>query len=200
VAVEHANAPAVVGAVVVVAVGLMTTVAVSCNPMLSVTVSVAVAKPQAGGVTVAVAELAFCSISDGPLVCAQLYVVTDRPAAAAPLPCSCAICPATTLAGAFTPAIGRSAAFTAPCALAMPTPHVLPSSVQMHSACCRSLEPVGTWHTGGAIAAPTELCGYGNAPSFRRARIWHEFRFALAEAMSAAMPETTGAEKLVPRL
>jgi hypothetical protein len=57
VAVEQASPPAVADAVVVIEVGLTTTVAVSCSPMLSVTVSVAVARPHAGGVTVAVAEL-----------------------------------------------------------------------------------------------------------------------------------------------
>src|SRR5215469_12135412 len=121
--------------------------------------------------------------------------------AALPLASSATLAPGLTAAGSATAAIGRSAAVSAAGALAMPAPQVCPSRVQMHSDCCRSLAFAGTWHIGGwAATASRDVCGKGVEPSLRRAISWQELSLVFAALISAAMPETTGAEKLVPML
>ena len=71
------------------------------------------------------------------------YDATVRPQAAAlPVAFSATGCPALTLAGVVTAAIGRAAALTAPSALAMPAPQV--SVVQLHSLGWRSVWLAGT--------------------------------------------------------
>ena len=76
----------------------------------------------------------------------------------------------------------------------MPAPHVL--VVQLHSLTCTSFGPVGTWHIGMVGSAD---CGNGVvAPSRSRARNCAALRLPLAPAISATMPETIGAAKLVP--
>jgi hypothetical protein len=104
-------------------------------------------------------------------------------------------CPALTLTGRVTAAIGRCASCTAVSALAMPAPQV--EVVQLHSMSWESsLEEAGIWHWGAAL-----LTGNGFvAPCCRRAISCAGLRFALTESISPAMPETIGAEKLVPRL
>jgi len=93
-------------------------------------------------------------------------------------------------------AIGRSAAATAPFALAMPTPQVC--VVQLQAAVCRSVELAGTWHIGTVVSLDT-----GNgccAPSCSRAAISEGSRLPLTDSISPAIPETRGVAKLVPTL
>src|SRR5437868_2257600 len=92
-------------------------------------------------------------------------------------------------------AIGRKAARSAPLAFVIPAPQVC--VVQLHSAVCRSVAPEGTWQLGIAGSAET---GKGFAPSLSRAMSCAAVKLLLTLAMSAAMPDTMGAEKLVPRL
>src|SRR5690242_18408813 len=92
-------------------------------------------------------------------------------------------------------AIGRSAAFKAPGAFAIPAPQVC--LVQLHSVVCRSEDPVGTWQLGMVVSEET---GKVAAPSLRRAMSCGAVRLLLTLTMSAAIPDTIGAEKLVPRL
>jgi len=44
-----------------------------------------------------------------------------------------------------------------------------------------------------------EVCGNGSAPSFNLEIRRHELRVPFMAAISAPIPETSGAEKLVPR-
>src|ERR1700749_2204715 len=90
---------------------------------------------------------------------------------------------------------GRSAAFSAHGAFAIPAPQVC--LVQLHSLVCRSEEPDGTWQLGIVVSDET---GNVTEPSFRRAINCGAVRLLLALTMSAAIPDTIGAEKLVPRL
>src|ERR1700739_1666023 len=92
---EHEVCPEVAGAIVVTAVGLTTTSAVSWRPASSVTVSATVPIPHAGSVTEALALPAFCSVSDAPLTLlhGQPRIVWDA-TAALPEPSSCTTCPA----------------------------------------------------------------------------------------------------------
>ena len=94
-------------------------------------------------------------------------------------------------------AIGRSAAATELAAFAMPAPQVL--VVQRHCTTWKSSSFTGTWQVG-MFGSSAIVVGKGRAPSRRRASICAVERFALRESMSAAIPETIGAEKLVPRL
>ena len=95
-----------------------------------------------------------------------------------------------------TAAIGRRAACRAPGALAMPAPQVFPSKVQRQKD-CTSFASAGTWH---AVVEVVEVWGNATEPSFSRVMSWHELRLAFTEAISAPIPDTSGAEKLVPRL
>ena len=90
--------------------------------------------------------------------------------------------------GIFTAAMGLSAAFTARNALIMPAPQV--PVVQAHSTL--ELEPA-------THCAKPAGCGKAVALPLMRAISCGGVRFALAARMSAAIPETMGAEKLVPK-
>src|SRR5215469_1367520 len=103
--------------------------------------------------------------------------------------------PACTDDGTATAAIGRSACSTAPLALAMPAPQV--AVVQLHSLVCKSVAPVGTWHIGTLGSLDT---GNGCAPACKRVRSCAGVRLPLTASIKPAMPETMGAEKLVPTL
>jgi len=95
--------------------------------------------------------------------------------------------------GSVIAAIGRSAALTAPAALAIPAPQFL--VLQMHSCVVASV----CGHRGGCVDSPAEVVGKAVAPSFKRDISWHELKFRFTEDINAAMPDTIGAEKLVPR-
>ena len=69
--------------------------------------------------------------------------------------------------------------------------------VQLHSVVCRSLASFGTWHIGTAGSLDT---GNGCVPARRRARSCAGDRLPLTDSMRPAMPDTIGAEKLVPTL
>jgi len=86
-------------------------------------------------------------------------------------------------------AMGFRAASTALSALTMPAPHSLPSLGQAHSP-----EPVLAEQTGTPAG-----CGKGLELDSMRAISWAGVKFALTACISAAIPETMGAEKLVPR-
>src|SRR5690349_392724 len=94
-------------------------------------------------------------------------------------------------------AIGLSAAATEAAAFTMPAPQT--EVVQMHCASWMSPEFWGMWQVGTVGSSGTEV-GKGRAPSFNRSWICRVDRFALRDSISAVMPETIGAEKLVPRL
>src|SRR3954470_362260 len=103
--------------------------------------------------------------------------------------------PALTDPGSATTARGRRAAATAPGALAIPAPQVL--VVHEHSVFCTSFCAAGTWHCRTVESVDT-----GNgfvAPSLSRASKSAEPRLLLTDAMSPTIPETIGAEKLVPK-
>ena len=112
--------------------------------------------------------------------------------AAALPPASKVALPEAKPAGIDTAAIGLSAAMTALNALTMPAPHVL--VVQAHSTLDE--DPATHCGVGGVVTG----CGNAVALDCMRAMICGGVRFAFAARMSAAMPETMGAEKLVPRL
>src|SRR5215469_16872772 len=95
--------------------------------------------------------------------------------------------------GTATAAIGRNACSTAPFALAMPAPQV--AVVQLHSLVCRSFASAGTWHIG-TLASPDT--GNGWVPLCNRASSRAGVRLPLTASISPAIPETMGAEKLVP--
>src|SRR5882672_103533 len=104
-----------------------------------------------------------------PLAVDTLQENVDRvrlQAAALGCPSSEIVCPAETLAGTFTNAIGRCAAPTAAKASSIPAPQVC--VVQIHSAVCTSLLFAGTWQTGGA-GVEFDVDGNGAADCFRRA-------------------------------
>ena len=72
----------------------------------------------------------------------------------------------------------------------MPAPHWLPSFGQAHSPCSDHWS--GRW----------DACRTGReylALDFRRAVSWAGVKLPLTERISPAMPETMGAEKLVPK-
>ena len=79
----------------------------------------------------------------------------------------------------------------------MPAPQVL--VVHRHCASWISLSLAGTWQIGTPGSSATEV-GNGRVPSRRRVSSWAVERLALRDNINAAMPETMGAEKLVPRL
>ena len=116
----------------------------------------------------------------------RLAIVAPQ-AAALPLASKVAL-PPIKPAGIFTADMGFSAAFTALNALTMPAPHV--PVVQAHSTL--ELEPA-------THCAKPEGCGNGVALPLMRAISCGGVRLAFTERISAAMPETMGAEKLVPK-
>ena len=83
----------------------------------------------------------------------------------------------------------------------MPAPQVVSSNVQMHSAFCTSVELAGTWQDGGGVGfvLSMEVCGKGWLPSCSRAMSSLDLRLLFTANISAAIPDTIGAEKLVPR-
>src|SRR5271155_5601695 len=87
-------------------------------------------------------------------------------------------------------AIGLSAALTALSALTMPAPHW---------PCTQAHSPEPSAEVAGHCASPTG-CGNAVALDSMRAISCEGVRFALTARISAAIPETMGAEKLVPRL
>ncbi len=87
--------------------------------------------------------------------------------------------------------MGLSAALTALRALAMPVPHS-PEDGQEHS----RVPATDIGHTGRAPV----FVGKGVALDSRRATNCFGVRLPLTARMRPAMPDTMGAEKLVPRL
>src|SRR5271165_3283420 len=95
--------------------------------------------------------------------------------------------PATVVGMAITP-IGACAALTALSALTMPAPHWLGLEPrQEHSPLVMSLF--------GQTGTPPVLAGNAVALACRRATSWAGVRFALAERINAAIPETIGVAK-----
>src|SRR5450631_598583 len=126
-----------------------------------------------------------------PPVAAHAYEAIVRPQEAAlPDASSTAVLPAAVDAGTTTAAIGRSAAFTACSAFTMPAPHSLPSVGQAHSPVAAS--------AFGQTGRPAG-CGKALALACILAMSCAGVRLALTARISAAMPVTIGAEKLVPR-
>src|SRR5262249_50916864 len=131
---EQPASPAFSGAPVVTLFLVTSTSALSWRPASSVTVTRTAETPQEGMTSEAVAVSAFCSVSGAPPALLQAYWVMLCPAIAAlPVALSCTVWPLAGPGGSTTAAIGRSAAASAPEALAMPAPQVLLSPVQMHS-------------------------------------------------------------------
>ncbi len=192
---RHGLLPALAGALLVAAEDVTTTCAVSIAPRLSVTTSCSVTLPEPGACSRRCEP--FAPFSDAlPLTTDHAKPAMLRPQAAALVLASSVIrLPALTLGGRLTAAIGRCACWTAPSALAMPAPQV--AVVQLHSMSWElSLAELGTWHIGAALLTGKGLL----APCCRRAISCAGLRFALTDSISPAMPETIGAEKLVPRL
>jgi hypothetical protein len=199
--VGHAVAavPADDGAVLLVTpVAATATVAVSVFIAESVTVKVNVpAVPL--NTTVTCGEAAPDWIVTPP-VRVQLYETTlsgtlgvtpTLQAATLPLASIVAGLPTDKVVGAAMAAMGFCAALTALKALIMPAPHWLPSLGQAHSAvpfeALQTGTPLGGAGNGVALALIREIsCG--------------GVKFALTARISAATPETIGAEKLVPKL
>lgn len=192
--------PAFAGAWLVALAGVTVTSALSIRPWLSVTVTRSLTDPEVGATTVAVLVLA--PRMAGGLVVGSTTVhanpATLRPQAAALAEAlNVAFCPGETEPGRETAAMGRSAASTALKASAMPAPQV--AVVHRHCDSWKSWLLAGTWQTGTAGSSATDV-GKGRADSRRRSSIWRVDRFALRDNINAAIPETMGAEKLVPRL
>ena len=113
-----------------------------------------------------------------------------------PLPLSTTFCPGDTDPGTAIAATGRNAARIDPSALAIPAPQV--SVVHTHSDAWMSLVLVGTRQVG--IAGSVDSGKGRVAPSCSRASNCAGESRPLTDAMRPAMPETIGAEKLVPTL
>ena len=112
--------------------------------------------------------------------------------AALPLASSTAWLPAATVDGRVTAAIGRCAAVTALSALTMPAPHS-PDAGQEHW----SDPSVARFGQTGRFPV---FAGKAVALASIRATNWAGVKFALIERIRAAIPDTIGAEKLVPKL
>ena len=98
--------------------------------------------------------------------------------------------PLDTAAGSDTKTIGCCAAITAFRALTMPAPHC--PATHAHSPLVGSVV--------GQVGTPAAPGGNAVALDSMRAISWAGVRLALTARISAAMPDTMGAEKLVPRL
>lgn len=196
----HGVLPAFAGAWLVEPLGVTVTSALSLRPWLSVTVTRNLIAPKVGATTVAVLVSA-PKMAGGLAVgstTVQANPATVRPQAAALADAlKVAFCPAETEPGREMAAMGRSAASTALKASAMPAPQV--AVVHRHCASWKSWLLAGTWQTGTAGSSATDV-GKGRADSRRRSSSWRVDRFALRDNINAAIPETMGAEKLVPRL
>src|ERR1700722_5797546 len=186
-AVPQELVPAEVGAVLVALVAPTVTVATSVPPCESVTVSVRVPAP----VTVTCAVLAPETMVRPPLAAHAYDWMLRLQAAALALAEKMTELFAVYDAGNETAAIGLSAAFTALSAFTMPVPHS-PVAGQEHS----SVPVTEAGQTGSARV----LTGKGVALDSSRATSCCGVRFPLTACMRPAMPDTMGAEKLVPRL
>jgi hypothetical protein len=181
----EALVPAEDGAVLAAPLAVKLTTAVSVLPAESFTTSVKVPAPLDMTFTVdAVAAPTICTTP----VLDQAYEPIVAPQAAALPPASSVTLPAVKPAGIFTAAMGFKAAWTECSAFTIPAPQVV--VVQAHS----TLELVVDEH----CASPTG-CGNGVALALMRAISCGGVRFALAARIRATMPETMGAEKLVPK-
>src|SRR5882757_1679540 len=182
----EAALPALDGACVFAPPAVKLTTAVSLLPAESVTASVKVPAPETMTFT---AELAAPETMCTPAVAVHAYDAMVIPHAGALPPPSMVALPDANTAGIVIAAIGSRAALTALRALTMPAPQVV--VVQVHSTF--DVDPL----THRATPAG---CGYGVALALIRAMSCGGVRFAFAARISAATPETMGAEKLVPRL
>lgn len=71
----------------------------------------------------------------------------------------------------------------------------------MHSRAWESsFTPVGSWHIGGCGDSPAEVCGNGVELCSSSVVSWLGVKLPLTDSIKAAIPDTMGAEKLVPRL
>ncbi len=68
----------------------------------------------------------------------------------------------------------------------------------MHSEFCGVVTVLGFLHVGG-VGVVSLVVGKGLDPSFSRAMSCELFRLPFTESINPAMPDTIGAEKLVPR-
>src|SRR5262245_25080880 len=117
-------------------------------------------------------------------------------AAALPLPCIATFWPALNDGvGNETSAIGRCASSMANGVFAIPAPHVRPSLVQMHWP-----PAVVLGQSGGCGETSSDVCGNAIALALMRSLIFAGLKLPFTDAISAAMPDTIGAEKLVPTL
>ena len=186
-ALAHELLPAVVGAVLVALVDPTMTVATSVPPCESVTVRVNVPSPA----TVTSALLAPETMVRPPLAVHAYDWIVRVQAAALPLALNTTALFVVYEAGKATAAIGLSAALTALNAFTMPVPHS-PEAGQEHS----SVPATDAGQTGRALV----FVGKGVALDSSRATSCFGVRFPLTARMRPAMPDTMGAEKLVPRL
>lgn len=175
--------PAEDGALIVAApCALNVTVPRSTWPAESVTVSINVPAPFTA--TLTCGELPPELIETPPLAVHIVEATVKLQAAALPL-ASKVVLPVAAIT-----AIGLSAALTALSALIMPAPHC--PDTQAHST--DGSDPLAPhW------ASPAG-CGNGVALDLMRAMSCAGVKFSLTARISAAIPETMGAEKLVPRL
>lgn len=90
--------------------------------------------------------------------------------------------------------VGGTTDCTAASALTMPAPHS--EVVQLHSASlvATGVVPVGVTHAGTPVG-----CGNGVAVAFKRARMVSGVKLGFAPSINAIVPDTIGAEKLVPK-
>jgi hypothetical protein len=187
-----AAVPATAGARVLGPLAVKLTTAVSVLPAESFTTSVKVPAAETMTFTLALAAPETMPI---PAVLVHAYDTIVTPQAGALPPPSMVALPDLNPAGILIAAIGLRAAFTALNAFTMPAPHVVGAVVlQEHSTC--EVDPLTHCGVGGVVTG----CGYRVALAFIRAIICSGVRFAFAARISAATPETMGAEKLVPRL
>lgn len=189
-----------VGAVLVSVEADSVTVSISALPAESVTVSVSVPVPPGGMLPGAIVT---CALPAPLAISVAGFAVHAKEAMLLPheatlvLASSTAAAPNGNAGVTMTP-IGFSAALTAPSALTMPVPHCSvtpgPGGGQEHSPLVGSV--AGHTASGGTAL----LAGKALALDLRRATSWAGVRFAFTDRIRAAMPETIGAEKLVPRL
>ena len=186
-ALGHELLPAVDGAVLVALVDPTVTVATSVPPCESVTVRVNVPVPE----TVTWALPAPETIVRPVLVVHAYDWIVRLQAAALPLALNTTGLFAVYEAGKETAAIGSSAALTAFKAFAMPLPHS-PEGGHEHS----SVPVTEAGQTGKARV----FVGKGLALDSSRVTSCFGVRFPLTARIRPAIPDTMGAEKLVPRL
>jgi hypothetical protein len=179
--------PALVGALVLALAEPMVMVAVSVAPWESVTTRVKVPDP----VTVTRALDAPDKMVVPPLAIHAKDASVRLHDAALPLASNVTEPLAVKVAGKATAAMGRSAAFTALRASTMPVPHS-PLAGHEHSSVLGSNDG----HTGRLPV----FGGNAVALDSSRATNCAGVRLPLTARISAAVPDTIGAEKLVPKL